>query len=194
MKRFLSGGIAVLMLCSLLAGCGDKDKTAASGSAATAAASGSGAPQADQPRVQAPGEVLKAYVSAMAEEKVDDALKLVYVPDFSKVKSDKASPEMMQKSFTNYVTMRLYESKFNLDKMGGLDSVTTGKVTYFSKGADGKGVEVQEADVKEGSIARVAMTLKLKTGKSNEAAMMLMRAVDGWKVLVPIEGKKEAKK
>lgn len=160
MKRLFAGVISLLMICMMLSGCDEENNTAS----------------------QTPDQILKTYIDSISQEKMEEAQKLVYVPDFKN--GTEEAQEKQQKIFNSFVKMALYTTKFGFDKAGGIETISTGELSYFSQGPDGKGIQIKPEEVKDQSIAKVPLTLKMKEGQSHDADAFLMKTSEGWKVLI----------
>lgn len=117
-------------------------------------------------------------MKAIAEGKLDDAVKMVAVPDTAK---DKAA---YAKALKEYMT----SEKAAVDQAGGLEKVDAKEADTKYASVDLKTKEIKEIkkeEVKLGSLATVKLSVKLKNAPAAEVPVSMVNAGDKYLVVIP---------
>ncbi len=154
MKKFFAGVAAAVALTIAMTGCSKKP--------------------APKPEADA-----QQYVKLIADGKIDDAAKMIAVPDTVKDKD----------AYLKAVKERLTAEKASFDQVGGLEKVEAKEADTKYSSVDVKTKEIKEIKKEEvtvGSVATVKLSVKVKNApEAGTVPLTLINAQDKYMVVMP---------
>lgn len=151
MKKFFAGVAAAVALTIAMTGCSKKP--------------------APKPEADA-----QQYVKLIADGKIDDAAKMIAVPDTVKDKD----------AYLKAVKERLTAEKASFDQVGGLEKVEAKEADTKYSSVDVKTKEIKKEEVTVGSVATVQLSVKVKNvPEAGTVPLTLINAQDKYMVVMP---------